>query len=162
MVAGSARAIMLLSVLAAATLDSDNAHAAGAAYAVDTAEVNEPGACKVESWMSAAGNHDFFAATTPTCVVDMFRPVELSAQLARARADGEWSSGAIPKFKTNLVPTAIGSWLKFGVNFFGGGFRLYRDCSTALRELESVAEKIHHHLLGFLGIDKHVWQTVCI
>ena len=101
---------MLLSVLAAAALDSDNAHAAGAAYAVDTAEVNEPGACKVESWMSAAGNHDFFAATTPTCVVNMFRPVELSAQLARARADGEWSSGAIPKFKTNLVPTAIGSW----------------------------------------------------
>ena len=60
--------------------------------------------------MSAAGNHDFFAATTPTCVVNMFRPVELSTQLARARADEDWSTGVIPKFKTNLVPTAIGSW----------------------------------------------------
>jgi hypothetical protein len=28
----------------------------------------------------------------------------------RARADKDWASGAVPKFKTNLVPTAIGSW----------------------------------------------------
>jgi hypothetical protein len=60
--------------------------------------------------MSAANNHDFFAATTPTCVANILRPVELSVQLIRARADNEWASGAVPKFKTNLVPTAIGSW----------------------------------------------------
>ena len=74
MFTGSARAVILLSAVAAAAVCSGKAHAAGAAYAVDTAEVNEPGACKVESWMSAADNHDFFAATTPTCVVNMFRP----------------------------------------------------------------------------------------
>jgi len=96
--------------MAATAAYSNNARAAGAAYAVDTAEVSEPGACKVESWMSAAGNHDFFAATTPTCVVNMFHPVELSTQLARARADGEWTTGVLPKFKTNLVPSAIGNW----------------------------------------------------
>ena len=28
----------------------------------------------------------------------------------RARADGEWATAAAPKIKTNLVPTAIGSW----------------------------------------------------
>ena len=110
MFAGSARAAILLSVMAVAAVGADKAHAAGAAYFVDTADVSEPGACKVESWISAAGNHDFFAATTPTCVVIVFRRVVLSAQLARARADGEWVTGAIPKFKTNLVPTAIGSW----------------------------------------------------
>ena len=108
--AGPARAVILLSVVAAASVFSGKAYAAGAAYAVDTADVSEPGACKVESWASTASNHDFFAATSPTCVVNMFRPVELSAQLARARADGDWASGVIPKFKTNLVPTAIGSW----------------------------------------------------
>lgn len=96
--------------MAAAAAWSGKAQAAGAAYAVDTAEVNEPGACKVESWMSAAGNHDFFAATTPTCVVNVFRPVELSAQISRARADEEWTTAVLPKFKTNLVPSAIGSW----------------------------------------------------
>jgi hypothetical protein len=107
---GVARAVIALSLAAAAPAISGKAHAAGAAYAVDTAEVSEPGACKVESWASAASNHDFFAATTPTCVANMFRPVELSAQLVRARADNEWASGVVPKFKTNLVPGAIGSW----------------------------------------------------
>src|SRR5262245_12971130 len=99
--AGSMRAAVVTCGIAAVSLWSGDARAAGAAYAVDTADVSEPGACKVESWMSAAANHDFFAATSPTCVVNLFRPVELSTQLSRARADGEWSSGAIPKFKTN-------------------------------------------------------------
>jgi hypothetical protein len=99
----------VVSAMAAALLPGE-ARAAGAAYAVDTAEVGEPGNCKVESWTSLASNHDFFAATVPTCVVNVFRPVEASVQLSRARADEEWSSAATPKLKTNLVPSAIGSW----------------------------------------------------
>ena len=110
MVSGLGRAASVLVVAAAVCLISENAHAAGAAYFVDTAEVGEPGACKVESWISAASNHDFFAATSPGCVVNIFRPVELSAQFVRTRADGEWASGVAPKVKTNLVPGAIGSW----------------------------------------------------
>ena len=103
-----AAATVLLSLAAFAF--SGEARAAGAAYVVDTAEVSEPGACKVESWASAASNHDFFAATSPACVVNMFRPVELSSQFSRARADDEWATAAAPKIKTNLVPSAIGSW----------------------------------------------------
>ena len=38
------------------------------------------------------------------------QPVEASVQLTRTRADGEWGSGATPKLKTNLIPTAIGNW----------------------------------------------------
>jgi hypothetical protein len=109
-----AQSIFVLAVLAAAiaasALISREAAAAGAAYQVDTAEVSEPGACKIESWVSAAANHDVFAAVAPACVVDVFRPFELSVQLSRARADAEWASGATPKLKTNLVPTAIGAW----------------------------------------------------
>lgn len=110
MLVGWPKAVMLVSAVAAAALWSSDARAAGAAYAVDTAEVNEPGACKVESWMSAASNHDFFAAVTPTCVLDIARPVEASVQISRARADQEWSTGATPKLKTNIMPSAIGSW----------------------------------------------------
>jgi hypothetical protein len=84
--------------------------AAGAAYAVDTAEVSSPGSCKVESWASAAANRDFIAAVAPACVVDLFRPVEASVQFTRSRADDEWATGGAPKLKTNLIPTAIGSW----------------------------------------------------
>src|SRR5260221_12701504 len=40
----------------------------------------------------------------------MFRPVAVSAQFTRSRADGEWDTAASPKVKTNIVPTAIGSW----------------------------------------------------
>ena len=89
---------------------SSEARAAGAAYQVDTAEVSEVGSCKVESWISSAANHDFIASVSPACVVNMFRPVEVSAQFTRSRADGEWDTAVSPKVKTNIVPTAIGSW----------------------------------------------------
>jgi hypothetical protein len=89
---------------------SGQAQAAGAAYQVDTAEVSEPGSCKVESWASSASNRDVIASVSPACVVDVGRPVELSAQFSRTLADGEWGTSASPKVKTNIVPTALGSW----------------------------------------------------
>jgi hypothetical protein len=100
----------VLCVVAATSGSAGQGWAAGAAYQVDTADVSEAGSCKVESWVSSAGNHDVIAAVSPACVVGMFRPVELSAQFTRARADGEWGTAISPKAKTNLVPTAIGSW----------------------------------------------------
>ena len=97
-------------VVAATAGFPTQARAAGAAYQVDTAEVSEVGSCKVESWISSAANHDVIASVSPACVVSMFRPVEVSAQFTRTRADGEWGTGVSPKIKTNIVPTAIGSW----------------------------------------------------
>jgi hypothetical protein len=97
-------------VVAATVGFSGQARAAGAAYQVDTAEVSEVGSCKVESWVSSTANHDVIASVSPACVVNMGRPVELSAQFSRARSDGEWVSGVLPKVKTNIIPTAIGSW----------------------------------------------------
>lgn len=84
-------------------------YAAGAAYQVDTAEVSEAGSCKVETWGSAASNRDAFSAIAPACVMDLYRPVEVSSQFNRSVASDAWASGATPKLKTNLVPTAIGS-----------------------------------------------------
>lgn len=82
--------------------------AAGSAYAVDTAEVGDAGRCKVESWISWADNHDFIASMTPACVVDFGHPVDVSAQVSRSRADGEWTTTVSPKLKANVLPTAIG------------------------------------------------------
>jgi hypothetical protein len=95
---------------AGAAFGSGQARAAGAAYQVDTAEVSDPGSCKVESWVSSADNHDVIASVSPACVVDVSRPVEISAQFTRSRASGEWDTGVTPKLKTNIVPTAVGSW----------------------------------------------------
>ncbi len=106
----ASRGTLLLGTLVAISSLSERAHAAGAAYQVDTAEVSEVGSCKVEAWMSAAANHDFIAAVAPACVVGMFHAVELSAQYNRARADGEWSTSVTPKIKTNIIPSAIGRW----------------------------------------------------
>src|SRR5262245_46118390 len=81
---------------------STGAHGAGGAYQVDTAEVSEPGSCKVESWVSSASNHDLIASVAPSCVVNFGRPVELSSQFSRTRADDEWGTAANPKIKTNI------------------------------------------------------------
>jgi len=107
-----AAAVSIAAAAIAMALPAERAWPAGAAYQVDTAEVSEPGACKVESWISSAGNRDLVAAVSPACVVNVGRPVEASAQFTRTRADGEWGTGVAPKLKTNLVPSAIG---RFGV-----------------------------------------------
>jgi hypothetical protein len=101
-----------------ALLATGDARAANGAYAVDAADISEVGSCKVESWMSAATNKDFSAVANPSCVADIFRPVELSLLANRFRSDGDWSTAIAPKAKTNLVPTGIG---KFGLSFYAGG-----------------------------------------
>ena len=110
---GIAAAVAIL-----AWLPAEEARAANGAYAVDAADVGEAGSCKVESWLSAASNTDFTAVANPSCVVDPFRPVELSMLTNRARSDGEWSTAIQPKAKTNIVPTGVG---KFGFAFYAGG-----------------------------------------
>src|SRR6478752_8928924 len=81
-------------------LPAGEAQAANGAYAVDAADIGETGSCKVESWLSSASNTDFTAVANPSCVVDPFRPVELSLQTIRARSDGDWSTTVAPKAKT--------------------------------------------------------------
>jgi hypothetical protein len=94
------------------------ARAANGAYAVDAADISDAGSCKVESWLSTAANTDFSAFANPSCVVHVFRPVELSLLTNRAHSDGDWSTTIAPKAKTNLAPTGIG---KFGFSFYAGG-----------------------------------------
>jgi hypothetical protein len=101
-----------------ALLAAGEARAANGAYAVDAANISETGSCKVESWISTASNTDFSAVANPSCVVDPFKPVELSLLTNRSRSDGDWSTSIAPKAKWNFVPTGIG---KFGVSFYAGG-----------------------------------------
>jgi hypothetical protein len=96
---------------------SGAAHAAGGAYVVDDAAIDDVGACKVESWISLASNTDLAAVSTPACVVPLFLPTELGLQAARVRTDSEWSTSATPKFKTTLVKPEVG---KFGLAIAGG------------------------------------------
>jgi len=109
-------ACLLVSVAIAAAAMPTCTWAAGSAYQVDTSEVSEPGSCKVESWLSAAGNGDINAATNPSCAFDFGRPTELSVQILRQRSDDAWSTSFTPKAKVNLVPSGIGS---FGVAVTG-------------------------------------------
>src|SRR3977135_1022043 len=96
----------------------DQAGAANGAYAVDAADISEVGSCKVESWISTATNTDFSAVANPSCVANIFKPVELSLLTNRSRSDGDWSTSIAPKAKWNIVPTGIG---KFGFSFYAGG-----------------------------------------
>src|SRR5436309_10812730 len=112
------RLLLLAFVAASAWLTTVEARAANGAYAVDAADISEVGSCKVESWISAATNTDFSAVANPSCVANIFKPVELSLLTNRARSDGDWSTTITPKAKTNLVPTGIG---KFGFSFYAAG-----------------------------------------
>jgi hypothetical protein len=99
-----------LAIALAAVAWGDRAHAAGGAFAVDDAAVDDPGACKVESWISSASNRDFAAVSTPACVVRLFFPTELGLQAARTRAGGEWSTSVTPKAKMMLLEPKVGSF----------------------------------------------------
>jgi hypothetical protein len=112
------RIIFFAAAAISAWLAADEARAANGAYAVDAADISEVGSCKVESWLSNATNTDFSAVANPSCVVDPFKPVELSMLVNRARSDGDWSTTIAPKAKMNIVPTGIG---KFGFSFYAGG-----------------------------------------
>src|SRR5262245_61823281 len=95
-----------LCTFAAALIFNEAALAAGAAYQVDTSEVSEKGACKVEAWYSASEGKDAIAAAAPSCVVAS--DVEVGAQFARGRDDGEYTTTVTPKVKTKLLPSGIG------------------------------------------------------
>ena len=112
------RTILVATAAISSLLAAGDARAANGAYAVDAADISEVGSCKVESWISAATNTDFSAVANPSCVVNIFRPVELSLLTNRFRSDGDWSTNIVPKAKSNLVPTGIG---KFGVSFYAAG-----------------------------------------
>ena len=96
------------------------AHSAGTAYGVDTAEVSDPGNCKIEGWVSQGSNGDRVATANPACVVNLGTPTEISVQAQRARGDGEWATSYSPKIKAKLLQPQIGSWgfaAAAGVNY---------------------------------------------
>jgi hypothetical protein len=115
---GVIRIALVVASAAWAMLAASGARAANGAYAVDAADISEVGSCKVESWFSMATNTDFSAVANPSCVVDPFKPVELSLLTNRSRSDGDWSTTIAPKAKTNFVPTGIG---RFGISAYAAG-----------------------------------------
>ena len=64
------------------------AHAAGGAYVVDDAAVDDPFACKIETSASFASNTTFVGQLTPACVLPLFRPTEIGVNVVRARTPG--------------------------------------------------------------------------
>jgi hypothetical protein len=105
-----------LAILFAALVVSGRADAGGA-FAVEDAEVDKPGACKVESWASFADNRDRAGVVSFGCVVNLGRPVELNPQFDRARDGGVWGTGFTFQAKTNILPVEPG---KLGLAVQGG------------------------------------------
>jgi hypothetical protein len=99
-------------------------HAAEGAFAVDNADVNEPGFCKVETWGSAARNGDRIFAVAPLCAVSFGQPVDLAIQIDRANFDGEWLTAGALKAKTSIVP--LGDASRFGVAISGAAIASFK------------------------------------
>jgi hypothetical protein len=114
-----AAATLALALLA----PSGAAWAAGGAFAVDDAGVDDPGSCKVEAFAAFAKNDDFMGVVAPACVVSLGRPVDIGAQIDRSRSGGEWGTGLALKAKTAIVPFSDDA--VFGMAIAGGvGFDL--------------------------------------
>ncbi len=94
-----------------------SAQAAGGAFVVDDVEIDKPGNCQVESWVSTAANRDFSAVAAPACVAKLGIPVELGGQFQRSRTDSVWSSSGTFKAKANLIPVENHP---FGLGIAGG------------------------------------------
>jgi hypothetical protein len=153
--------IAALSLGAALIAFSSQARAAGTAFGVDTAEVSEPGSCKIELWASRADNRDGVVTANPACVVDIGTPVEVSTQLVRSRADGEWAASIAPKAKAKIVPTQIGSFgfaLAAGTAFDlteGEQATVFAYVPATLRLSENVRINVNGGWLWDRTIDQH-------
>jgi len=109
------RALLAFALIAGA---AHHARAAGGAFVVDDAAVDDPFSCKIESSASLGSNQSFIGMSTPACVLPLFKPTEIGVNIIRTRQpDGDWATGVLPKFKTNILPVETG---KFGLAISGG------------------------------------------
>ncbi len=109
----SLRLVLLLPLLLLAA----KAHAAGGAFAVDDVEIGKPGDCEVDSWVSAASNHNLVASTNPLCVFKLGIPVEVDGFYQRTRSDDGWGTSGGVSGKINLIPV---EGHPFGLGLEGG------------------------------------------
>lgn len=98
-------AVAIFALLALAC--SPEALAAGA-LAVDEADLDPVGHCKLESWLSFGSAGDRIAVAAPGCVFDFGRPVEATLGVMRAHVGGTQETGTNAKLKTLITPTGAG------------------------------------------------------
>lgn len=108
---------LVLALLAAPVL------AAGGPYVVDDSEINGPGACEVDSWLSRSDTGDHLGVVSSACTFDALPVVELGFSVARGRAGGAYETVIGPQLKLELVPIE-----RFGV---GVGFMAATAHGTA-------------------------------
>jgi len=113
----------LLFVLLAVAIAPNEARAAGGAFAVDDAGVDDAGKCKVEAFFSSANTSpaDHIGVVAPACVLPVFNHrVDFSAAFARSRSAGEYSTGLTIKGKTPIPGLDFSKNDSFGVAFAAG------------------------------------------
>jgi hypothetical protein len=98
------------------------AYGAGGAHVVEDAEVEEPGRCHVDTWVSRQSRHDGGFTASPACTPAALPHLELSATVQR-NWGGERDTLAGPGFKYNLLPVDGG----VGLAITGGGVWRTRD-----------------------------------
>jgi len=111
----------LLLALALLAASPGTARAAGHAHIVDDAEVETPGTCHVELWVSNFVGGDGYGNAAPACTLKSLPFVELGA--AYAHYWGEALSAPVvgPQIKIRLSPPSSGLGLALGLN---GGVNL--------------------------------------
>jgi len=140
---------------------SQDALAAGA-LAVDEADLDPVGHCKLESWLSFGSTGDRIAVAAPGCVFDFGRPVEATLGVVRTRVSGTQETGANAKLKTLITPTvdgkvsvAVSAGATYGVNS-GQMADVAATVLTTFRVAENIKLNLNGGWLNNLADQRHL------
>lgn len=105
--------LLLLAILLAA---APHAHAAGGAHVIDDSEVEEPGTCHLETWLTRFDGRRGLLNLAPACTREAWPSLEIggAAQFSRDSADVVTAG---PNLKWNLLPAERG----LGIALVGAG-----------------------------------------
>lgn len=153
--------VFAISTVALAFAAMPSAHASGGPYVVDDAGITEPGAFKLETWVSHANNGDRAYVIAPGFTLEALPMVEFELGIERRRSDGGWETAFAPAAKIaarDVEADGFGLALVVGT-VHSGGFNS-TDAAYAVVPLTlPVSEALHLHVNAGVERDFDAGET---
>ncbi len=110
------RSVALPLLLALALPPAPDVRAAGGAHIVDDSEVEPPGTCHLETWVTRFVPGDGYLNVGPACTSERMPRIQMGATLQHYWGEDINAPLLGPTFKVNLVPEATGVGLGLDLN----------------------------------------------
>lgn len=106
----------LLLLLALALIPDSEVRASGGAHIVDDSEVETPGTCHLETWVTRFVPGDGYLNLGPACTSERMPRIQMGATLQHYWDEDVDAPLLGPTFKVNLIPQATGVGLGLNLN----------------------------------------------